>query len=1525
MSSPASTPINAPFVVSASAGLHNNGTSGPTNADSTFTLNLPPDCTTSSPNPTTVQNTALGVSVLANVGPSWSVTCTNPSTHSFTTTTSVAVDQLHVTDPTSGNNANTSSPRTTNLLATADIKVSSVTTVAPASANAGTPFNVTGSAVIHNNGGYGPTSADTTLTLTMPPDCTTGSTNPVLVGNTTLPTSVATTVPGAPASWSVTCTSASAHNFSVSASTVVDQLHVTDPNSGNNRGSNSANTNVLATSDVKVSSVSVSSPASANAGASFNVTSSAVIHNNGGYGPTTTDTTLTLTLPSDCSTGSANPVTVNNTSLVVSAATTVPGAPASWSVSCTNPSAHSFSVSASAAVDQLHVSDPNSGNNSGSNSSNTNILATADVKVSSVSVSSPVSANAGTPFNVTSTMVIHNNGTQSPANVDTSFTLTLPGDCTTSSSNPQTVQNTSVATSAPTTVGAPASWSVTCTNPSAHSFSVGASATVDQLHVSDPTPGNNSGSNSPSTNILASSDVKVSSVSVSSPASVNVGASFNVTGQAVIHNNGPFGPTNVDTTLTLVAPADCTITGTNPVTVPDSSLAVSAATSVPAAPASWSVSCTAPSSHVFAVTAATSVDQLHVSDPTPGNNSAGNNSTTSVLGTADVKISSVSVNAPATASTGVPFNVTVTTTLHNNGPITPANVDSTIGLTVPGDCSRSPAGSQVEGDTSLAASTSIQVVKTWSVTCNTQSNHQFNGSASTSLDLLHVSDPNSGNNSGGGSASTNVFADADVKVASVTVVAPPSFTTGVPFMVTVNTVLHNNGPLTPANTDFSVNLTVPGDCTPTPTPQTANDLSLAMSTANNQSQNWTVTCTGTGAHIFSASASATVDMLHVNDPNGANNTGNDTETSNGTPQTITIVKDSLPDDPQDFTFTCSAPLGNFTLDDDADGTLSNTQGPVTVLPGAYSCSEAPVSGWTQTSATCSDGSPVNAIDVGPGENVTCTFTNTKHGSITIVKDAVPNDAQDFSFTCSAPLGNFSLDDDGDGTLPNTQGPVVVAPGTYSCSEGPAAGWTLGSATCSDGSPVNAIGVGPAENVTCTFTNVQQAAITIVKDSIPNDPQDFSFTCSAPLGNFALDDDADGTLSNTQGPVSVAPGTYNCSEAGVAGWTQTSSTCSDGSPVNAINAASGESITCTFTNTKNGSITIVKDAIPNDAQDFSFTCSAPVGNFSLDDDADGTLTNTKGPVSVAPATYNCSETAVSGWTQTSATCSDSSPVNAINVSAGENVTCTFVNTKGSTVTIIKDALPNNAQDFSFTGTCFAAFSLDDDGDGTLSNTKTGSLTPGSCTVIEGASPSGWSFTSLTCSDPDNGTSTNGQTATIDLDVGEAITCTYTNSLNGTVIIVKDTQPNSAQDFQFACGGLGVFQLDDDSDVTLPNTKTFNNVPPNATYTCTESNVVGYQIAASCDDPDNGSTVNVPSVDVDVDPGETVTCTFINLGNTPPGPFPVGGIAGLLYAEDPSPAQTDVEQSNGYLALILGVASALIAACATTLVVARRRTR
>src|SRR6185436_19275344 len=109
------------------------------------------------------------------------------------------------------------------------------------------------------------------------------------------------------------------------------------------------------------------------------------------------------------------------------------------------------------------------------------------------------------------------------------------------------------------------------------------------------------------------------------------------------------------------------------------------------------------------------------------------------------------------------------------------------------------------------------------------------------------------------------------------------------------------------------------------------------------------------------------------------------------------------------------------------------------------------------------------IDVGAGEPVTCTFTNRKSGRITVVKDARPNDAQDFDFTAGGGLSpsTFTLDDDGNESsgVASTRAYASVPPGSgYSVSETVPSGWTQAAAICSDGSPISNINVSESENV-----------------------------------------------------------------------------------------------------------------------------------------------------------------------------------------------------------------------------------------------------------------------------------------------------------------------------------------------------------------------------------------------------------------------------------------------------------------------------
>ena len=89
------------------------------------------------------------------------------------------------------------------------------------------------------------------------------------------------------------------------------------------------------------------------------------------------------------------------------------------------------------------------------------------------------------------------------------------------------------------------------------------------------------------------------------------------------------------------------------------------------------------------------------------------------------------------------------------------------------------------------------------------------------------------------------------------------------------------------------------------------------------------------------------------------------------PGTIIIVKQTYPDgETGSFEFSTDY-SSNFFLADNGTNNSGN------LLSGTYSVSEINIpAGFDLFSATCDDGSDPSAISLGPGETVTCTFTNT---------------------------------------------------------------------------------------------------------------------------------------------------------------------------------------------------------------------------------------------------------------------------------------------------------------------------------------------------------------------------------------------------------------------------------------------------------------------------------------------------------------------------------------------------------------------
>jgi uncharacterized repeat protein (TIGR01451 family) len=571
---------------------------------------------------------------------------------------------------------------------------------------------------------------------------------------------------------------------------------------------------------------------------------------------------------------------------------------------------------------------------------------------------------------------------------------------------------------------------------------------------------------------------------------------------------------------------------------------------------------------------------------------------------------------------------------------------------------------------------------------------------------------------------------------------------------------------------------------------------------------------------------------------------------NKRPPQVRVLKDLVPaNDSGKFDLRINGTVHADDVGDDGDtGFKTVATGPVTVdeLAGTGTALGNYVSSVACDSGKGSANATSHTFSVDFGDQVTCTITNTRKGKIIVEKQTLPNgDPQVFSFAASYDADGFSLSD---GQQNDSGG---LAPGTYSVSETVPAGWDLKSAVCSDGSPA-AISLQAGEVVTCVFTNEKDARIVVEKQTLPNgDPQSFHFDASYDADGFDL---TDGQQNNSG---DLDPGNYSVSEDLPAGWDLESAVCSDGTPA-AISLQAGEVVTCVFTNEKDARIVVEKQTDPDGAaQTFSFTASYDADGFSLSDGQ----SNNSGDLD--PDTYSVSETVPANWVLTSAVCSDQSSASAIELSAGEVVTCVFTNTldRGKIV-VEKQTLPNgDPQAFSFDASYDAdGFTLSDG-----QSNDSGSLLPGTYSVSEDV-PAGWDLESAICSD-------GSLAGAISLQSGEVVTCVFTNEKDARIVVEKQTLPNGdPQSFQFiASYDADGFTLSDGQQ------NDSGDLDPGA-YSVSENVPVGWDLeSAVCSDESAAGAISLQA-------GEVVTCVFTNT-KRPPGVINVIKTANPTSVKEP----------------------------------------
>ncbi|MGM7424551.1 prealbumin-like fold domain-containing protein [Cellulosimicrobium sp. CpK407] len=374
-----------------------------------------------------------------------------------------------------------------------------------------------------------------------------------------------------------------------------------------------------------------------------------------------------------------------------------------------------------------------------------------------------------------------------------------------------------------------------------------------------------------------------------------------------------------------------------------------------------------------------------------------------------------------------------------------------------------------------------------------------------------------------------------------------------------------------------------------------------------------------------------------------------------------------------------------------------------LVPGtAYSITEAPVPGWTAVDVACTGvtdtdpGTPGIQFVAPVGLDVSCTLTNTAvQGSGTLTKTSLGGDGT-FEFVLT----------DVDGAVDPITVPVTTVDGTatlglpqivpgvrYSFVESDGDGWVEGALTClvtpADGgepfplTDLSDFSVGPGDVAACTAENARHGTIVVAK-VVDGADGEFDFSGDWP--------DAEGFSVVTEGGVGtttfedVAPGSYVVTEVAQDGFENTALTCVDGDPDGSPSTASGstgaialdpgETVVCTYTNTRWGTLVVDKVTEPAGSdQEFGLAWAPEGGASSPFTLTDGDEPFSPGPL--APGTYTVTETPTPGWTLADLVCVGSSAPTTVDgatatvdVRSGETVLCTFTNARPTALEVAK---------------------------------------------------------------------------------------------------------------------------------------------------------------------------------------------------------------------------------------------------------------
>jgi len=424
-----------------------------------------------------------------------------------------------------------------------------------------------------------------------------------------------------------------------------------------------------------------------------------------------------------------------------------------------------------------------------------------------------------------------------------------------------------------------------CLEPSQHVWILYKEIWPSDEYTHDPNPANNDGVVPVGINCIAEADAKITAQWIEgcddldadtvcdfgeptypAPSEIPVGQWVPILVKKTVHNNGLYGPVDLQTVKTATASPDCEV---SPATHTEDILNVPVNLDVTHTE-QFKVLCNKPSQHTFTFDNVISVKTPHVIDKIPGNNWAHTAWTVDAIATADLEVVAqrTTVDWPANIKVSESVPVTLETDVKNNGPYGSVEALFEGWLVPPTPCTVSdPVSEQV----TLAANETKTIHQHFTIHCSEKCLRTFKFSNRITAKDPHIHDllPTNNEKLNWLLPSVDTWAQADVIIVSQGFVSPPAeMQISVNTPVTLRKVLRNTGPYSgPVTVTITKTATAPAGCTIVPLSD-SEDVLLPDNLDKIVDETFTIHCLGDGTYTFSVdNVVGAPHEVHVADPN----------------------------------------------------------------------------------------------------------------------------------------------------------------------------------------------------------------------------------------------------------------------------------------------------------------------------------------------------------------------------------------------------------------------------------------------------------------------------------------------------------------------------------------------------------------------------------------------------------------------------------------------------------------------------------